>query len=58
VPTADLSVTMGLSVAVLLVCLVYNVKIKASGGWMHELFTAPLAHTRCCGLSTLPDADD
>lgn len=41
VPTADLSVTMGLSVSVLLVCLVYNVKIKGLGGWLHELFTAP-----------------
>jgi len=41
VPTADLSVTMGLSVAVLLVCLYYNIKIKGAGGWVHELFTAP-----------------
>ena len=41
VPTADLSVSMGLSVAVLIVCLVYNVKIKGVGGWLHELFTAP-----------------
>ncbi|HVE52375.1 MAG TPA: F0F1 ATP synthase subunit A [Ramlibacter sp.] len=41
VPTADLSITMGLSVAVLLVCLFYNVKIKGFGGWIHELFTAP-----------------
>ncbi len=41
VPTADLSVTMGLSLAVLLVCLFYNVKIKGIGGWVHELFTAP-----------------
>ncbi|MGE4240878.1 F0F1 ATP synthase subunit A [Ramlibacter sp.] len=41
VPTADLSVTMGLSLAVLLVCLYYNVKIKGAGGWIHELFTAP-----------------
>ena len=41
VPTADLSVTMGLSLAVLLVCLYYNVKIKGLGGWIHELFTAP-----------------
>jgi F-type H+-transporting ATPase subunit a len=41
VPTADLSVTMGLSIAVLLVCLFYNVKIKGLGGWVHELFTAP-----------------
>lgn len=41
VPTADLSVTMGLSLAVLLVCLYYNIKIKGAGGWVHELFTAP-----------------
>ncbi len=41
VPTADLSVSMGLSVSVLIVCLVYNVKIKGVGGWIHELFTAP-----------------
>ena len=41
VPTADLSVTMGLSLSVLIVCLVYNVKIKGLGGWIHELFAAP-----------------
>jgi F-type H+-transporting ATPase subunit a len=41
VPTADLSVTMGLSLSVLLVCLFYNIKIKGLGGWAHELITAP-----------------
>jgi F-type H+-transporting ATPase subunit a len=41
VPTADLSVTMGLSLGVLIVCLIYNVKIKGAGGWVHELFSAP-----------------
>lgn len=41
VPTADLSVTMGLSVGVLITCLVYNIKIKGLGGWIHELFAAP-----------------
>jgi F-type H+-transporting ATPase subunit a len=41
VPTADLSITMGLSLGVLIVCLVYNVKIKGAGGWIHELFAAP-----------------
>jgi F-type H+-transporting ATPase subunit a len=41
VPTADLSVTMGLSISVLLICLYYNIKIKGAGGWVHELFTAP-----------------
>jgi F-type H+-transporting ATPase subunit a len=41
VPTADLSITMGLSLSVLLICLFYNVKIKGLGGWIHELFSAP-----------------
>jgi F-type H+-transporting ATPase subunit a len=41
VPTADLSISMGLSLSVLIVCLIYNVKIKGLGGWIHELFTAP-----------------
>jgi F-type H+-transporting ATPase subunit a len=41
VPTADLSTTLGLSVAVLLMCVFYNIKIKGIGGWTHELFSAP-----------------
>ncbi len=41
VPTADLSTTLGLSVSVLLVCLVYNIKMKGVGGWAHELVAAP-----------------
>jgi F-type H+-transporting ATPase subunit a len=44
VPTADLSISLGLSVAVLLLCLYYNVKIKGLGGWVHELFTAPFGN--------------
>jgi F-type H+-transporting ATPase subunit a len=40
-PTADLSVTMGMALAVLIICLYYNVKIKGLGGWIHELFSAP-----------------
>src|SRR4051795_7191424 len=46
VPTADLSMTMGLSIAVLLVCLIYNVKIKGVGGWAHELVTAPFGTSK------------
>ena len=46
VPTADLSVTMGLSLAVLLICLYYNVKIKGLGGWAHELVTAPFGTSK------------
>jgi F-type H+-transporting ATPase subunit a len=41
VPTADLSITMGLSLGVLITCLIYNVKIKGAGGWAHELISAP-----------------
>ena len=41
VPTADLSVTMGMSIGVLITCLVYNIKIKGAGGWAHELVVAP-----------------
>jgi F-type H+-transporting ATPase subunit a len=46
VPTADLSMTMGLSVGVLLVCLFYNIKIKGAGGWAHELVTAPFGTSK------------
>ncbi|HET9822378.1 MAG TPA: F0F1 ATP synthase subunit A [Burkholderiaceae bacterium] len=46
VPTADLSVTMGLSLSVLVVCLVYNVRIKGLGGWGHELVSAPFGTSK------------
>jgi F-type H+-transporting ATPase subunit a len=46
VPTADLSMTMGLSVGVLVTCLIYNIKIKGMGGWVHELVTAPFGTSR------------
>jgi F-type H+-transporting ATPase subunit a len=46
VPTADLSMTMGLSLSVLLICLYYNVKIKGIGGWAHELVTAPFGTSK------------
>ena len=46
VPTADLSMSLGLSVAVLLITLYYNVKIKGAGGWVHELFTAPFGTSK------------
>src|SRR3990167_9177188 len=34
VPSADLSVTLGMSLSVLLICLYYNVKIKGLFGWI------------------------
>lgn len=49
VPTADLSVTMGLSVSVLLICLFYNIKIKGLGGWGHELISAPFGSVKLSG---------
>lgn len=44
VPTADLNGAAGLSVAVLLLCFWYNIKIKGAGGWFHELITAPFGN--------------
>ena len=46
VPTADLSVTMGLAVSVLFICIVYNIKIKGIGGWAHELVSAPFGTSK------------
>jgi len=46
VPTADLSTTLGLSTAVLLLCFYYSIKIKGLGGWVHELFTAPFGTSK------------
>ena len=46
VPTADLSMTMGLSLGVLVTCLFYNIKIKGMGGWAHELVTAPFGTSK------------
>jgi F-type H+-transporting ATPase subunit a len=46
VPTADISVTMGLSISVLLACLIYNMKIKGIGGWSHELLVAPFGNVK------------
>ena len=45
-PTADLSITMGMAVAVLMICIYYNVKIKGAGGWAHELVSAPFGTSK------------
>lgn len=44
VPTADINVPLGMSIAVLLMCFYYSIKIKGFGGWVHELFTAPFGN--------------
>ncbi|CAN5369861.1 F0F1 ATP synthase subunit A [soil metagenome] len=41
VPTADLSITLGMALSVLLIVLYYNIKIKGFGGFIKSLFTAP-----------------
>ena len=46
VPTADISVTMGLSISVLLAVLIYSIKIKGLGGWLHELVVAPFGNVK------------
>lgn len=44
VPTADLNATMAMAISILILCIIYNIKIKGFGGWMHELFSAPLGN--------------
>lgn len=44
VPTADLNTTMAMAISVLFLCIVYNIKIKGLGGWIHELFSAPFGN--------------
>ncbi|MGP1684821.1 MAG: F0F1 ATP synthase subunit A [Giesbergeria sp.] len=46
VPTADLSTTLGLSSAVLILCFYYSIKIKGLGGFAHELVTAPFGTSK------------
>ena len=46
VPTADLSTTLGLSSAGLVLCFIYSIKIKGMGGWAHELVTAPFGTSK------------
>ncbi len=46
VPTADLSTTLGLAFAVLLLRFWYSVKVKGAGGWAHELVSAPFGTSK------------
>src|SRR5450830_281434 len=46
VPTADLSTTLGLAFAVLLLRFWYSIKIKGAGGWAHELVSAPFGTSK------------
>lgn len=41
VPTADVNHTFAMSLSVLVLIIVFSLKAKGFGGWMHELFSAP-----------------
>lgn len=45
-PTADLSVPMGMAIFVLLLRFYYSIKVKGLGGWTHELVTAPFGTSK------------
>jgi F-type H+-transporting ATPase subunit a len=41
VPTADVNTTFALSLSVFALMIIYSIKIKGVGGWIHELFCTP-----------------
>ena len=41
VPTADINTTFALALAVWFLMLIYSVKVKGLGGWLHEMFCSP-----------------
>jgi F-type H+-transporting ATPase subunit a len=45
-PTADLNLTFGLALGVLVLAFYYSIKIKGLGGFLHELVGAPFGQTR------------
>ncbi len=45
-PTADLNLTFGLALGVLLLAIYYNIKIKGFGGFIHELTCAPFGSVK------------
>ena len=53
-PTADLNIPMGMSLAVLLLMLYYGIKIKHPGGFVKELFTAPFHAHGFAGILLSP----
>lgn len=53
-PTADLNVPMGMSLGVLLLTIYYGIKIKSTGGFLKELFTAPFHGHGLVGVLLIP----
>ncbi|NLC37342.1 MAG: F0F1 ATP synthase subunit A, partial [Alcaligenaceae bacterium] len=55
-PTADLNITLGMALGVLLVVLYYGIKIKKPGGYVKGLFTGPF-HASGIGAVILAPAN-
>ncbi|MFT0851981.1 F0F1 ATP synthase subunit A [Achromobacter sp. F4_2707] len=55
-PTADLNITLGMALGVLLVVLYYGIKIKKPGGYIKGLFTGPF-HASGIGAVILAPAN-
>jgi F-type H+-transporting ATPase subunit a len=45
-PTADLNMTLGMALGVLLLAFYYSIKIKGLGGFLHELIAAPFGQAK------------
>jgi F-type H+-transporting ATPase subunit a len=45
-PTADLNMTFGMALGVLVLAFYYSIKIKGLGGFLHELIAAPFGQTK------------
>jgi F-type H+-transporting ATPase subunit a len=45
-PTADLNMTFGMALGVLVLAFYYSIKIKGLGGFLHELISAPFGSAR------------
>ena len=41
VPTSDINTTFALALAVWILMIFFNIKVKGMGGWIHELFCSP-----------------
>lgn len=45
-PTADLNMTLGMALGVLVLAFYYSIKIKGFGGFLHEWIAAPFGQTK------------
>ncbi|MGL6047120.1 MAG: F0F1 ATP synthase subunit A [Vogesella sp.] len=57
VPSADVNVTFGLSISVLICIIGFSISAKGLGGWIKELFTAPFHASGPVGTILLAPAN-